>query len=100
MITIARRILPALALTPKRYISSWKLPAFELDTAGITGYFESRTECHLTLAQKVAEMHPMSLYQGFDEWTRELLVTVSTDLGCGFATSIIIATIMIKTLFL
>jgi hypothetical protein len=29
-----------------------------------------------------------------------LLVTLSADLGCGFATSIIIATIAIKTVFL
>ncbi len=48
----------------------------------------------------MTEIKPGSLYYGFDEWTRELLVTLSADLGCGFGTSIIIATIAIKALFL
>jgi len=43
MINVARRIQPTLLFTSKRAISNWKLPAFELDSAGITGYFDSRT---------------------------------------------------------
>lgn len=74
--------------------------ASEIDTAGITGFFESRSENYLTMSQKFGEIAPSSLYHGLDEWTRELLVTLSMDLNCGFATSIIIATIAIKTIFL
>jgi hypothetical protein len=48
----------------------------------------------------MSEFSPSGLYRGLDEWSRELLVTLSADLGCGFATSIIIATIAIKTVFL
>lgn len=81
-------------------ISNWKLPASEIDSAGLMGYFESKPETYLTLSQKLGEISPSSLYNGLDEWTRELLVTLSADLNCGFATSIIIATIAIKTLFL
>jgi len=81
-------------------IRDWKLPASEVDSAGLMGYFDSRHETYLTLSQKLSEITPTSLYNGLDEWSRELLVTLSVDLGCSFATSIIIATFAIKTLFL
>lgn len=81
-------------------IKNWKLPASEIDAAGLSGFLESRNEAYLTFSQKLSEFSPSSLYYGLDEWSRELLVTLSVDLNCGFATSIIIATIAIKTLFL
>lgn len=64
------------------------------------GFFEARNDTYLTFSQKMSEFAPMSLYTGLDEWSRELLVTLSADLNVGFATSIIIATIAIKTVFL
>jgi hypothetical protein len=81
-------------------IGNWKLPASEIDSAGLTGYFDSRHEAYLTLSQKISDIVPNSLYNGLDEWSRELLVTVSVDLGCSFGASIIIATFAIKTFFL
>ena len=86
--------------TPRFSINNWKMPSFEIDTAGISGFFDASTEAHLTLSQKLADLSARSLYTGFDEWTRELLVTLSVDLNCGFASSIIIATIIIKTIYL
>lgn len=89
-----------LSSSGKSYIGNWKLPANEVDSAGIMGFLESKNETYLTFSQKLSELSPRSLYTGLDEWSRELLVTLSADLNCGFATSIILATIAIKTLFL
>lgn len=90
----------ALRHLPRSSISNWKIPSFEMDSAGVSGFLDCRTDTYLSFSQKLAEIKPASLYTGLDEWTRELLVTLSVDLNCGFATSIILATIAIKTVFL
>jgi hypothetical protein len=53
MIRVAR-IKTALLFQSRRTVSNWKLPAFELDSAGITGYFDSRPETYLSFSQKLA----------------------------------------------
>jgi len=101
MLRVISRSLIRNIQTPHNYkIGNWKLPSSEIDSAGLMGFLDSKQETYLTLSQKLSEFSPSSLYHGFDEWTREMLVTVSADLGCGFATSIILATIAIKTIFL
>jgi hypothetical protein len=100
MLRLLSRAVRPLSSPLRCAISNWKLPASEVDSAGLMGFFEARNETYLTLSQKIGEFAPMSLYSGLDEWSRELLVTLSADLNVGFATSIIIATIAIKTVFL
>lgn len=56
--------------TPRFTIGNWKMPSFEIDPAGISGFLDASTETHLTLGQKLAEFSVKSLYHGFDEWTR------------------------------
>ena len=56
--------------TPKFFISNWKMPAFEIDTAGISGFLESRNEAYLTASQKFSEIGFSNLYHGLDEWSR------------------------------
>ena len=91
---------PRMGRTGAYPISNWKMPAFEIDTAGISGFLETTTEPHLSFAEKLSEFTPGNLYAGLDEWSRELLVSLSTDVGCGFGLSIMVATIAIKTIFL
>jgi hypothetical protein len=101
MLRFISRTIGKPLITPLHFgIKDWKLPASEIDSAGIMGFLESKNDTYLTFSQKISEFSPSSLYHGLDEWTRELLVTLSADLNCGFATSIIIATIAIKTLFM
>jgi hypothetical protein len=100
MLRLLSRALRPLSSQPRCNMSNWKLPASEVDSAGLMGFFEARNESYLTLSQKMDEFAPMNLYTALDEWSRELLVTLSADLNVGFATSIIIATIAIKTVFL
>ena len=98
------RCLPRIATSlvgPACYsVSNWKLPASELDTAGLSGFLESRRETYLTLSEKLSEVMPGSLYTGLDEWSRELLMTLSLDYKVGLAVSIVAATVVIKTVFL
>lgn len=101
MLSTAFRLgLRPLCHAPCYGIGNWKLPAFEMDSAGISGFFESRSSTYLTLSEKLQEIRPGSLYYGLDEWTREMMVTMSMDMGIGFATTIILTTIAIKTIFL
>lgn len=53
-IALGRTFRPILNQTQRQSISNWKLPSFEIDPAGISGFFESRTETYLTLAQKLS----------------------------------------------
>ena len=48
----------------------------------------------------MSEIMPGSLYSGLDEWSRELLMTLSVDYKIGLATSIVVATVFIKSIFL
>lgn len=48
----------------------------------------------------MSEIMPSSLYGGLDEWSRELLMTLSMDYKIGLATSIVVATVFIKSIFL
>ena len=100
MLRLVSRAVRPLGGGVQRGVANWKLAASEVDSAGLAGFLEGRNDTYLTLSQKLGELSPSSLYTGLDEWSRELLVTLSADLGCGFATSIIIATIAIKTVFL
>ena len=38
-----------LGYRPVFSISNWKLPAFEIDSAGISGYLEAKTSTYLSL---------------------------------------------------
>jgi hypothetical protein len=96
----SRSLFKQLQNTCNYGIRNWKLPSSDIDSAGLIGYFDSKHEAYLTLSQKIAEIAPMNLYSGLDEWSRELLVTLSADLGFSLAASIIVATFAIKTVFL
>lgn len=96
----SRSLLKQLQNTSNYGIKNWKIPTSDIDSAGLMGYFDSKHEAYLSLSQKIAEITPRNLYIGLDEWSRELLVTLSTDLGFSLAASIIFATFAIKTVFL
>jgi hypothetical protein len=51
-------------------VSNWKLPASEVDSAGVMGFLEGRNDSYLTLSQKMSEFSPSGLYTGLDEWSR------------------------------
>lgn len=55
-----------LSYKPRNYISNWKIPSFEIDSAGISGFLDCRNEAYLTLSQKLGEIKPLSLYTGLD----------------------------------
>jgi hypothetical protein len=86
--------------TPRFNISNWKIPSSSIDTAGISGFFEASTTPHMTLMQKLSDISPTSLYNGFDVWTREFLITLSSDYNLGLGASIVLATLAFRLLFL
>lgn len=51
---ISRTIAKPLALPIRFGIKNWKLPASEIDSAGISGFLESRNEAYLTFSQKLS----------------------------------------------
>ena len=72
MIRIALRSgLRSLQLRQPRFnIANWKIPSSNLDSAGISGFFEASSTPHLSLMEKLSEFNPVNLYHGFDIWTR------------------------------
>lgn len=51
---IARTSARPLAFPVTYGIKNWKLPASELDSAGLSGFLESKNEAYLTFSQKIS----------------------------------------------
>lgn len=51
---IARTAARPLAFPVAYGIKNWKLPASELDSAGLSGFLESKNEAYLTFSQKIS----------------------------------------------
>ncbi len=72
----------------------------DIDVGNLYGLTQASDKPYLTIWEKFAEFSWSEMYTGFDNFSREFLFTLATDWGLGLPLGIVVASLMLRSIFL
>lgn len=83
------------------HFSNYKPPLpTDIDVGNLSGLYQASETPYMTFWEKLSEFGWSSMYTGLDNFSRELLFTISNDWALGLPLGIVCTSLVLRFLFL